>query len=522
MECLDYVCSQTSRIVLSATATCSLISSALIVSIIARSSTKMKTIYHRFVTVICVGDIISSAALSLNTIPMPSDTSETYPFDGARGTVGTCMIQGFAIQMGTNLSFCSTISLSLYYLLTIRFSFSETTLKKRVEPIIHTVNTLFTLYAPIYYLVFDMYNPVPFCNYCQYGFFPFGCNNDENVQCIRGSDPVGGAKVAVACVAIGLVMQLMSMISIVFHVWKDNAKIDRKSSEEPRQKKSSEEPRQQNPTDSDSEISSSQVDKDMIVKSACMYTAAGIVSFGFGPQLHQEIGTLDNKSVVLMLLLKPSQGILNLVIFVSHKIYNLRKCSSDHLSVFEAIYTVIIRPSKVPEIILDLGDLGDRKEEDIVIDPMDPIQRPRWFRTEVEDATKSDNACGVEDIASKSSNGAKNPEPSWSLSLGSGPDGGNGIEQERSDAENYGSRGILSLGTDYPSNPGSDCGNEIEQEEFTENYGSSSILSLGSDYPSNPWSNYDEEIEQERVDAISYEEPSASSTYPYSRSNFRS
>ena len=103
-----------------------------------------------------------------------------------------------------------------------------------------------------------------------------------------------------------------------------------------------------------------------------MYVAVFIAAYFFTPSVSYEIlGNEQNKWLVITgLLLRPSQGTLNAIFFVYHKIYDLRKCNDD-LRICEALYISIVEPFKVPEIIIDFGGL---ETGEVRI-----IQRPRWF-----------------------------------------------------------------------------------------------------------------------------------------------
>lgn len=76
-----------------------------------------------------VYDIFGSCAYSLTTLPIPKD--DPYgPIYGARGNDATCTAQGFFIQIGT-ISAYTNVSLAIYYLLVIKFGWSENRVKKR-------------------------------------------------------------------------------------------------------------------------------------------------------------------------------------------------------------------------------------------------------------------------------------------------------------------------------------------------------------------------------------------------------
>lgn len=70
-------------------------------------------------------DVMGSCAYALTTLPTP-EADEMY---GARGNKQSCTAQGFFVQIGTIACFLN-VSLALYYLLTIKYGWSEGKLKR--------------------------------------------------------------------------------------------------------------------------------------------------------------------------------------------------------------------------------------------------------------------------------------------------------------------------------------------------------------------------------------------------------
>ena len=364
--------------------------------IIMRSTVKLGTTYHRLMFAICIGDIISSAATALNTLPMPTTAGDVYSFMGTRGTTGTCEAQGFAVYVGGNLSFTSSMNLALFYLLTIRFQLKDCIMTKIVEPFLHFSSIFFMFFTPIWYLKQGLFNPVPFANWCNIGDFPYGCKEDENVDCVRGGSNVGkgvdlhyssNGDNVIAGVLVGVMVQVVSMLLIVHFVYKANKKSSRTSVEETNELSGSVTDEQPGRID---------VDTRVIMKQACMYCAAFIATFCFSPVFQVKSQETERIWLTIMgLLLKPSQGTFNVIIFIQHKIFNLRKCSSENLSFREALYITIVTPSEVPEIVIDLEILACDEESENSNgndnehsngndnehsnDNDDPVQRPKWF-----------------------------------------------------------------------------------------------------------------------------------------------
>ncbi len=71
-------------------------------------------------------DIMGSTAFALTTLPTP-ESDEIY---GAKGNTKSCKAQAFFIQIGTIACFLN-VSLALYYLLTIKYGWTEERWKRK-------------------------------------------------------------------------------------------------------------------------------------------------------------------------------------------------------------------------------------------------------------------------------------------------------------------------------------------------------------------------------------------------------
>jgi len=105
--------------------------SLITATLILRDSRKRSKVYHRLVLGMSFADISSSVWLAMSTWPIPEDTGIVW----AKGTQTTCTVQGFFTQFGIS-SPIYNVSLSLYYLLTIRYGWKEVALRK-VEVFFH-------------------------------------------------------------------------------------------------------------------------------------------------------------------------------------------------------------------------------------------------------------------------------------------------------------------------------------------------------------------------------------------------
>ena len=129
--------------------TLSAISSIIIISIIARSKTRLSSPYHRILFGMSFADVIASAAVAFTTLPMPADMIYTQFQGKSIGNTWTCAIQGYAANTYFHIGAFYNFGLCLYYLCAIPFKMSDKKFQKRVEPFIHIGIQLITMPAAI-------------------------------------------------------------------------------------------------------------------------------------------------------------------------------------------------------------------------------------------------------------------------------------------------------------------------------------------------------------------------------------
>ena len=153
---------------------------SLIVSIL-RSNQKLSTVYRRLIFCLSAFDVIQSISQGMSSLPMPTGTVW-----GAIGNDVTCDIQGFLIATG----FCGTVlyslSLTVYFLLVVKYDMSEAKIKKYAEPFLHAVPIVYSLIGAISMYGTNNYNsagPV-----CWIAPEPLNCENDPEVECLSSGN----------------------------------------------------------------------------------------------------------------------------------------------------------------------------------------------------------------------------------------------------------------------------------------------------------------------------------------------
>ena len=111
-------------------ASLSILGSSYIVRDCISASKRKQLVYHRLMLGLCVCDILMSVGLFTSTWPMPSATPNVW---GASGTVASCEAVGFIEQAGVSATMYNG-SLSIYYLLRVRYNWNQGRLKFVILP----------------------------------------------------------------------------------------------------------------------------------------------------------------------------------------------------------------------------------------------------------------------------------------------------------------------------------------------------------------------------------------------------
>ena len=167
----------------SVSAPLSVVGSALLLTCVMRHErNKRATTYHRLLMGLSTLDLIFSTAYAFGPLPVPLSYESPLASYG-RGTVETCSVQAFAVMLGS-WSYAYSMFLSVYYVLVVRYDFSETTLKRFVEPPMHCVVWIYGLTTAVVNVAKQYANPgIPTC---WAGEDPPFCGVMVDVECERG------------------------------------------------------------------------------------------------------------------------------------------------------------------------------------------------------------------------------------------------------------------------------------------------------------------------------------------------
>mmetsp|Transcript_6044 Transcript_6044/g.12743 ORF Transcript_6044/g.12743 Transcript_6044/m.12743 type:complete len:776 (-) Transcript_6044:118-2445(-) len=107
------------------TAITSVIGSAIIIYEVMTNEMKRKKMNNQMLAVLSTFDLFGSIAYALTSLPIPKDQH----IQGAKGNNATCTAQGFFIQLNSTAGYIN-LSLAVYYLMVIKFGWSQDRLKK--------------------------------------------------------------------------------------------------------------------------------------------------------------------------------------------------------------------------------------------------------------------------------------------------------------------------------------------------------------------------------------------------------
>ncbi len=327
-------------------AAASVTGSFVIIMIILRSGCKLGTVYHRILFCISVSDIIQSFAIALTTLPMPSDMIYEQFGGVVAGTKASCDAQGFLVILGATSSCLLHSVLCIYYLCSVCFKMNNKRFGKVLEAPLYIMSYTFSLFIAVTALTKGQINPsptrVPWCANARY---PWWCDN-EIPNCAYERGNYDGAINALNLTQILLLssasLVVLSMAAIVCYVNYQERSIIRALNQSSSFVPSNDEQE----CDSGSEQNSRrrrnhqrglrlwkknmQFTKDAVL-SALLYNIAFFATWHYA--LHRFLRYLfyPKKEIVqsevvqiLRLIFRPLQGVFNMVIFIHHKIRNVR------------------------------------------------------------------------------------------------------------------------------------------------------------------------------------------------------
>ena len=273
--------------------------------------------------------MLSSAAIALSTLPMPPEAHLIYPFSGpSYGGILSCSIQGFVFSNGYSMVLMLGLVLNVYYVCKLRYNMDDAVFSKFIEPVMYAASFFSVIIPGIFIWKQDGYNPTPHDPYCAMREFPQGCTIESNPQCRGDKDGGVNAKLmAFSVLFLGLASLFISTVLIATTYANEERHLRQhlKNLESPA-----------NPTkvrEETLELQHLRSWRKIVTKQSFLYLGAFVSTWSWVPI---EIFSGNHKAVgAVRLILFPSQGIFNLLIFLYHKIHVVRKGDED-LTFWEA------------------------------------------------------------------------------------------------------------------------------------------------------------------------------------------
>ena len=175
----------------------------------------LRTLYHRIVLTISSMDIVRTLSVFLSTWPIPKDTLHDDWIWGNVGNQITCNIQGYFIQSSGLSCAISTTFLCIYFMLLIRYNWSERRLRKVEWMMRLTICLVFV--GSLFPLFYDSFNPTLL--FCWINSYPISCDTSEEYECLRGENAIMFRLLLlsipiVLCVTIVIVTMSLLYISV--------------------------------------------------------------------------------------------------------------------------------------------------------------------------------------------------------------------------------------------------------------------------------------------------------------------
>ena len=284
-------------------------------------------------------DMVTSSMMAITIIPMPKDVK--YGFAGVSyGTFNSCEAQAFLLLLGSGYLVFSNMFLNIYYVCTIRYEITEETFRKIIEPIALLVFTCISMVLPIQFSQLKYLNPVPYEIWCCVGPYPYDCNG-KDIPCLRG-EPYSASLDRFFTYFIlfwlgGLLLvTLFSMVMVIltFRNHDIASKLVLKQ-------------KQIQWAEGSNVLEFALVQRSRtktITKQALLYILAAFATWSF---LIVSFFYEPTWVAIAKQIFQPSQGFFNALIFIFHKIDDLKRCYAiDNLSSWDAFIIILRKPSE--------------------------------------------------------------------------------------------------------------------------------------------------------------------------------
>ena len=165
------------------TGTFSLIGSATIAITILQSAQRLGTPFKRIIFGLSIMDIIQSIAMIAGPFSLPSKNEGVL---WSYGNQATCDTQGFFLHVGFAGVPMYMLTLTVYYLNTVKFNMKDKEFSRRLEPWLHFMSIGWTVGGGIACWISGSFNMMEAGNICWYSPSPYDCVAKDDIPCDRG------------------------------------------------------------------------------------------------------------------------------------------------------------------------------------------------------------------------------------------------------------------------------------------------------------------------------------------------
>jgi len=329
------------------TSTLSTLCSITIIYVILKSTTRMGSVYHRIMFGTSIADILQSVTMAFSTLPMPTDMIYDQ-FQGLiLGTTTTCRIQGFIYLVGYMSGNMYIIFLTYYYFCALHLNMPDTRFRKYFEPFLHAFSILFPLTISILCWTFNFFHPSPLYSFCTVSVYPYWCRDEDD--CLAGMAETRAAMVlllvSIFTVGITGMFGIISLIVIVISMYTREKKLVNMVENTRRNAKGTHED-----TARQTALHHEFIYTKRVMKQSVYYVLAYLSSYIFS--IMRTVAYVAGVQLatqtwyqVCFVIMRPSQGILNLMIFMYHKIWKLQR-QYPNLSYFQATKSILFHGEK--------------------------------------------------------------------------------------------------------------------------------------------------------------------------------
>jgi hypothetical protein len=210
----------------------SLSGSSAIIYVLSKSRDKLNTTLNRLLLCLCVGDIILSFAFLFSKAivnfddRLNADGLPIYSIPVANNQAA-CNVQGFFVVLGGILSPFYNCALCVYYLCVIKFNYSDTKIKKKIEPYLHAVPWTWASLGAVYALASKSINANRVT--CWIEPSPIDCKDPAaGVDCERGENAVELRMIVEIGPHMAIFFAICGMMAVVYlTVWRQERRMRR-------------------------------------------------------------------------------------------------------------------------------------------------------------------------------------------------------------------------------------------------------------------------------------------------------